>query len=200
MTPAAILLAAGGSRRMGSPKQLLIYQGEPLVRRAARTILAAGFSPLCVVVGDQHERVIAALNGLEIMVCLNPDWSRGIGSSVRLGIAELEHRFPESSAALIALADQPGVAPDHLRALAAGFHSGVDIVASAYDGTLGVPALFDRSLFAKLLTLPEESGAKRLIAAQTGNITTVELKRSQDIDTPEDFEQLTSNSHIRYYM
>jgi molybdenum cofactor cytidylyltransferase len=190
MKPAAILLAAGGSRRMGVPKQLLMYQGEALVHRAARTILASGFDPLCVVIGSLHEQVAAALSDIDALTCLHMNWNQGIGTSLRAGLAELECRAPNICSVLIALADQPGVERKHLMLLASASRTGAPVVASAYGGTLGVPAIFNRSLFAQLRDVPNESGAKRVISSHGEKALGIHLETPNDIDTPEDYENL----------
>ena len=102
----ALLLAAGGSRRMGHPKQLLLWQGASLVRRAAETALGSRCSELLVVLGSHAAEVSAELGGLPLRTCVNPDWAEGIASSLRTGVEALgEH----ADAVLVLLADQPKV-------------------------------------------------------------------------------------------
>jgi len=103
-TIAGVLLAAGSSRRMGANKLLLLFEGETLLRRAARRATAAGLSPLVVVLGHEADLAGAALRGLSCEIVLNPDHARGMNGSIRAGVAAV----PESAAAaVILLADMP---------------------------------------------------------------------------------------------
>src|SRR5580704_14397123 len=102
---ALVLLAAGGSTRMGSPKQLLPYQGRPLIRHAAETALASGCHPVMVVLGSHAAEIRAALEGLDVVVVENTEWEKGIGTSIRAGISGAE--IMACDGAVLALADQP---------------------------------------------------------------------------------------------
>jgi|SRR5262245_55970121 len=118
---AAVVLAAGGSTRMGSPKQLLLLDGESLVRRAAKTALASRCSAVFVVVGAHAAAVARELDGLALTVVENLHWRDAMGSSLSIGIKAIAAAQPNFAAALITLADQPGVTPELLdRLVAAG--------------------------------------------------------------------------------
>src|SRR3984957_901398 len=112
---AAILLAAGGSVRMGRRKQLLTYQGRTLLRRAAEAAVEAGCSPIVVVLGCEAERMAPELSDLPVIASVNIDWERGIGSSIKHGAARLLTLSPRVDAALILLSDQPLVNAQTLR-------------------------------------------------------------------------------------
>src|SRR6476659_7412078 len=99
----AVVLAAGASTRMGTQKLLLPFDGEPLVRRAARQVSEAGFDDVLVVLGSEHEKVLTALAGLRIRYAINAEYASGMGSSFRTAVEHLA----DSSAAMFALADQP---------------------------------------------------------------------------------------------
>lgn len=155
----AVLLAAGASRRLGRPKQLLVWQGEPLVRRAARAALEAGVDELIVVVGAHREAVTAALDGLDLRVVENDRWAEGIGGSIAAGV-----RAASGSAVLLLVADQPGVDAALLAELVAGLRAGHARVACAYAGIVGVPALYaDPEDLAELRALSGDEGARRLL-------------------------------------
>lgn len=164
----AVVLAAGGSRRLGRPKQLLTRDGETLVHRAAR--LALGTSPqhLLVVIGAHPDAVVAALRGCACETAFNPDWEHGLATSVRTAAAALVgHDGP----VLIAGCDQPALAAAHLHALLAGAANAASGCAATLHGDApGIPAVVpsamlsqahalagDRGLGARLRALPRDA-------------------------------------------
>jgi len=192
----AVLLAAGGSTRMGRPKQLLPYRGQPLVRHAAETLVAAGFRPIFVVIGSEADAVRAVLEGLPIVIVRNDHWQRGIGSSLRCGIERAAQEWPPVPGVLVALADQPGVTVDHLRGLRAAWKSD-HIAASHYAGAPAVPAIFPAALFEDLLRLPNDAGAKSVLQRYADRTALVPLEKHDDIDQPSDYERLLADHEER---
>lgn len=186
-----IILAAGAAERMGRPKQLLAFRGKSLLRRAAEAARAAPCARVVVVLGAHAEQARAELNGLPVEAVENKDWIDGIGSSLRTGIAALESDG-DIQAAAIMLCDQPFVSAAHIEKLVVEYRRGCSrIVASEYAGILGVPALFDRSLFADLRTVSGTSGAKRILDERANEAARVTFASGAiDVDTPEDFERL----------
>src|SRR5215217_3864070 len=108
-----VVLAAGASTRMGAPKLLLPLGGEPIIRRTVRAVTDAGVDDVLVVLGYEHEKMLAALDGLAFRHAVNADYTSGMGSSFRTGVLHL----PTSVAALFALADQPLVTTREYRQL-----------------------------------------------------------------------------------
>lgn len=162
MSAAAVILAAGGSRRMGRPKQLLELEGEAMLRRTARLCLGAGFAPVMVVLGSSAAAVAAVLEGLPVDCVVHPDWAAGMASSIRAGIAALP---PHSTAALLLACDQPALSPELLRDFQDAHRRSPDsTIASAYAGGAGIPALFPRARFAELEALRGDRGARPLLA------------------------------------
>ena len=196
MPVAAIVLAAGSSRRLGQPKQLLRLGGETLIARAIRLAGAAGAAPVIAVLGAHHEQVAAAVNSNKMknaIPVVNSDWQQGIATSIHAGLRALEDCTPQASGALILGCDQPRLTAEHLRALLAAFAAQADcaIVASAYAGGLGIPALFPRSVFAKLLTLWGDQGARVLLKQPTCPLVVLPFPGGEvDIDLPADLQQL----------
>jgi molybdenum cofactor cytidylyltransferase len=184
-----IVLAAGGSRRLGASKQLLVLRGEALVRRAARAAVEAGLWPAVVVVGARCDEVRAALAGLPVVTVSNPAFAEGMAGSIRLGLARLVECAPAVRGVVLLACDQPAVVAAHLTALAAAARrEGKPIAASAYGGTVGVPALFAAALFPELLALTGDTGARRLLASDAARVTAVPLPHGElDVDTPEDW-------------
>ena len=197
MTPAnfpaaAIVLAAGEAKRMGSPKQLLPYRGGTLLSHVVQTVQTAGFHPVIVVVGANEEAVRGALPaGTE--VADNRAWALGMGSSIQAGIKHLlESCSSLPDAVAIVLADQPLVGPDDLIRLRAGLAAAAtDAAAAEYAGDIGVPAIFRTSVIPLLRTLPADSGAQALFRQGKVSVTPVTLESAAvDIDTPDDFATL----------
>jgi molybdenum cofactor cytidylyltransferase len=192
----AVILAAGGSSRFGRPKQLLMFRGETLVRRAVLGASEAGCAPVVVVVGESGPAIQAELRETSAIVMENPEWQRGLGTSVRRGAAYLRAAVPAIDALVLMVCDQPLVQAKTIAALVAEQErTRKPIVASSYADTLGVPALFDRSCFEALCALPDDSGAKALIAARPDDVASVPFEAGAcDIDTPADFERLEAES------
>jgi molybdenum cofactor cytidylyltransferase len=184
------VLAAGGSTRFGSPKQLLIQEGEPLVRRAAKAALEAGATPVMVVLGADAPSVAAELSGLRhVRTVINPHWETGLASSLATGLRALME-IAGCDAVLVTLADQPNVDAAALKKLIAAFDGEHRIVASAYSGIIGVPAIFGCEHVADLMRLEGDSGAGKWLRSQPDKVTTVALPEAEaDIDTVEDVER-----------
>jgi molybdenum cofactor cytidylyltransferase len=188
----AIILAAGGSSRLGQPKQLLVFHGETLVRRAVRAATEAHCAPVVVVVGESGDAIRNELRETSAVIVENSDWRRGLGTSVRCGLECLTGLASPTGAVVLLTCDQPSVEAKTITALISEQDkTGKPIVVSSYANTLGVPALFDDSCFKALLSLPDDSGAKSLITARPDDVAAVGFEQGAiDIDTPEDFEQL----------
>ncbi len=187
MRVASILLAAGGSTRLGSPKQLLTYQGQTLLRRAAGAVLETGCHPVVAVLGAKADETRIELAGLDIAIVENPAWERGMGSSLKLGLQALAGHALDG--VLLTLCDQPLVGAPQLRALLATFATPCPLVAAGYGGTVGVPAVFGSQYFAQLLALPDAAGAKQLLVSHRKELTTCAMPEAAvDIDTREQFQ------------
>jgi len=186
------VLAAGLARRMGQVKLLLPVGGQPIVRHAVEGVRAAGLDPVLVVTGPAPAPIEAALAGLGARIVVNPTPEAGQAGSVRAGIAAL----PETvDTVLIALGDQPALAPTIIPALLSAHRaSGRPIVAPRYQDGPGNPVLFDRVIFAELLALQGDQGARPVIARDPGRVEWValDLPMPQDVDTPADYEKIRS--------
>ncbi len=183
MRSAGIILAAGGSTRLGEPKQLITLGGETLVHAAVRAALEGGCDMVCVVTGCAKKAVEQAVADLNPVLVYNAEWQSGMGSSVRLGVGAMH----EAGCVVLMTCDQPAVDGKVIRSLLA-LHDGCgsSIVASAYSGALGVPAVFDRSCFGELLNLPDSGGAQGLIRRDLSRVTPFEFPEGAfDLDTPE---------------
>jgi molybdenum cofactor cytidylyltransferase len=184
----ALLLAAGGSSRMGQPKQLFVYQGKTLLRRAVETLLDTTCSTIIVVLGAEYERTKNEIDDLPVGIIRNENWQTGMGSSIKTGLEHLLQTDPDVLGVIIMLCDQPDITASEIDLLANRFcETGCEIVAAQYSDTVGVPALFGKRFFTELLNLEGDKGAKNLIRSQSANLSIVQIPEAAfDIDTPED--------------
>jgi molybdenum cofactor cytidylyltransferase len=193
MPVAAIILAAGASRRLGQPKQLLVYKGEALIERAHRLAVEAGASPVITVLGAHFIEVCAAIPQGDSIRVVNDKWEQGIASSIHAGLHALDTIAPKSPGVLLMTCDQPRLTAAHLRALLDAFEGqdGHGIVASTYGGVLGVPAVFTRDAIHWLRKLRGDQGARSVLQRPPCQLASVEFPGGEvDIDEPADLAQL----------
>ncbi len=194
-----LLLAAGSSSRMGQSKQLLTVDGEALLTRSAKAACAAA-PVVAVVLGARFEEHERALDGLPLIIVENKGWEKGMGNSLKAGLFELLRSVPDAQTVTIMVCDQPNISSAHLgRLLEQSGKTEKSIVASAYSGTLGVPALFKRDRFPDLQATTDEAGAAKLIRTHPEMVEAVDFPGGTiDLDTPEDYKAFTSGrSHTR---
>ncbi|MBL8183011.1 MAG: nucleotidyltransferase family protein [Blastocatellia bacterium] len=187
-----ILLAAGGSSRLGRPKQLLEFNGKTLIRRAAETLVDSKCDLIVVVLGAEIERSSAELDGLDVAICINENWHSGMSSSIIAGLNSLLETEPTLDAVVITLCDQPHVTSDDINDLIVTYiNTESPIVASQYGPTIGVPALFSSEMFTELFQLGGDKGARQLIRENIELAKTVLVEKAAiDIDTLEDLGNL----------
>lgn len=178
----AIILAAGASRRLGRPKQLVALEGETLLRRAARSALA-GCAPVLVVLGSGAGAMAANLAGLPVTLVGNPDWETGMASSLRAGIQALP---AGAEAVLFMVCDQLAVDGALVLRLLEAWHAHPDtVIASGYAGTRGTPSIFPARCFPRLLELQGDRGARGLLQGDT--VIAVPFPGGEvDVDLPGD--------------
>lgn len=185
---AAVVLAAGGAQRFGSPKQLLEIDGQPLVRRVVRVALAAGLHPVIVVCGAHANNVRQALAGLQVVFVDNPEWVSGQSTSLRAGLNGLP---ADCAGAFFLLADQPFVSLDVILALKqAHARSLAPIVAPRVGDQRANPVLFDRVTFPDLLNLEGDIGGRAVIHSGYHRVEWLDWLDAAllyDIDTPDDY-------------
>jgi molybdenum cofactor cytidylyltransferase len=187
----AVLLAAGAARRMGGEKVLLPLDGEPMLRRVAREVVALGLSEILVVANARNESVVfATLSDLPVRVLVNPRASEGIGTSIGLAAASVART---SRAMLLTQSDQPLVDRGMLRALVRTWQEeSPDFVASSYDEVVTTPVLFSGQLLDELRELDGDRGAKTVLERRfdRGRVLPFPAWRGIDVDTPDDYERV----------
>jgi molybdenum cofactor cytidylyltransferase len=168
-----LVLGAGSSTRLGSPKQLVQFQGEALLHRAAR--VAREVAPTIVVIRKGACAMRDSVRDLDVIIVENAEADEGMASSLRCGVAAA------TGDVLITLCDQPHVTAEHLRALA---ESGAAIAATQYKGIAGVPALFASKFRSELMALRGDVGAKRVIEAHRDEVLSIPFELAAfDVDT-----------------
>lgn len=189
-----IILAAGGSRRLGQPKQLLKYEATTLLRHVVSEAILAEIDNVTVVTGAKQEAIKAELQSFEITTVHNPLWEQGMGKSIAVGVGDLLLRKPKLSGCILAVCDQPFVSTAVFNSLIKKFDGkSQTIIASAYAGTVGTPVLFGSHYFPELLKLQESDGAKTLLNKFKNDVHTIPFDKGQiDIDTMADYELLLS--------
>jgi CTP:molybdopterin cytidylyltransferase MocA len=193
MSVPAIILAAGASRRLGRLKQLLEFGGETLLARAIRIAAEAGAEPVLVILGAHAAAISASVPMDHVVTVLNAEWQEGMASSIRAGLRVLSSCAPDAQGAVILGCDQPRLSSDHVRELIQSFEaaSTSTVVASVYHGVRGVPAVFPRTIFPRLLALEGDKGARAILADPACTAIDVPFPGGDvDIDLPSDLEQL----------
>ena len=187
---AAVVLAAGTSSRLGTPKQLLPYQGRPVLAVVVQNLLNSPLDCVLVVIGHRAEEVAPALNGLPVDVVVNGQYATGQASSIKAGLAALGGGV---EAALFVLGDQPLVKPGTIKMLVEGYRTGGGIVAPFYKGRRGNPVLFDRLFFQEMASLEGDTGAREIIGRHPECFRRIDVPDPGvllDIDTWEDYRRL----------
>lgn len=190
--PAGLLLAAGGSQRLGQPKQLLHYHGQPLVWRAARLLLSLDLPCVSVVTGSSAALVESALDGLPVQRVRNAAWAAGMGSSISCGVRSLGH---EPTGVLILLCDQWRLNVADLRRLLGGWKHDISRITFSESGSNnGPPVVFPKSMFRELEKLAPEDGAKQVIRRHSGMADPIQMANAAfDLDTPAHLEALRAH-------
>ncbi len=187
-----ILLAAGGSTRMGRPKQLLPWGNQTLIEHQIEKLRKTG-NPVNIVLGANSNLIISVIEKLNVKIFFNNDWESGMGGSVSVGIHQITEHFPAADGVLITLLDQPLVTTAHLLNLLNQFQPGKQqiIVSRSASGWKGVPVLFDHHYFEELKKLYGVEGAKTIIQKYPNAVKAIDCNdQLEDIDTSENYQRL----------
>ncbi len=191
----AIVLAAGASRRMGYPKQLLKFREQSLLHHSLSVALAV-CREVTVVTGANAERIKKEMKGSAARISENKNWREGMASSIKTGLQDALLQNPSLEAVILMVCDQPFVSEKLVKELLLQYRkTKKPIIASAYKGTLGIPVIFNKKYFPELLNLKGTSGAKKVITHHLSDTFAVPFPLGYvDIDSTEDYERLQSDN------
>jgi molybdenum cofactor cytidylyltransferase len=188
---AAVILAAGGSSRMGQPKQLLKFRGTSLLRRAIDTALAVPTEQVIVVLGHAADQLLPECTATSATVVLNDQWMEGVSTSLRGGLAAVSS---DARGVFIYPADMPLVTPEALRELAHRQQvSGRPAAVTDAGGVRGVPVFITRSLFPALMIQEGDVGGAQYLRGHPEAVEAVHFDDPdlvRDVDRPEDYARL----------
>ena len=190
-----LVLAAGASKRLGQPKQLVRLGGRPALHIVVSAAVAVGGHAVTVVAGAHARELSHVLANTSASVVVNRHWEEGMGSSLRFGVNSLP---PACEAVLVLLGDQVAVTPDDLRRLVSAWkgHDGT-VAAAAYDRHVGVPAIFPRICFPDLAALRGDAGARGIIQKNEFRLVRVPMPNAAiDLDTPEDLVAVSERFRV----
>lgn len=190
-----VLLAAGSSSRLGQPKQLLPYKNKTLLLYSLEEALASNAQPVVVVLGAKADVLQNEISKHQVHIVINEQWQEGMASSIRRGINELNEFNPAIEGVILTVCDQPFMTTSLLNTLITAHQkTGKGIVACTYDNTFGPPVFFHHSLFAELLGLKGDLGARKIVQANIDNVEGIDFPEGVfDIDTVKDYEGLKNN-------
>lgn len=196
----AIVLAAGESKRMGQPKQLLEWRGKTLLRHVLESLLHSAADEIILVLGHEAEAIRKSLAEFQIKIVINPDYKQGMASSLKQGLLAMD---PTSEAFLVLLADQPGIGPEIINNLIREFKQAAPrrgIVRPVYRGRPGHPVLIGVQYLQEVLQLQGDVGARQILMNHPENITEIEVDQDvvlKDIDTPEEYQKYINRAGPR---
>jgi len=188
----AILLAAGESKRMGRPKQMLAWKGKTLLRHVLENLIHSTVDEIILVLGHKAEEIQKSLTEFQIKIVINPDYQQGMASSLRQGLLAMD---PGSEAFLVVLADQPGIGPEIINQIIDAFQRADPrrgIARPVYRGLQGHPVLIGVRYLQEALQLQEDVGARQILMNHPEDILEIEADQEgilKDIDTHEEYQK-----------
>ncbi|MCB0459399.1 MAG: nucleotidyltransferase family protein [Flavobacteriaceae bacterium] len=187
-----LLIAAGESKRMKQPKQLLSWGNNTLIEHQIHTLLGTN-QDVIVILGAYADEIFPVIKDFPIKIVTNKQWAKGMGTSIAYGIEMLWSNFPNTDGVLISLIDQPLVTNHHFEKMINRFEPEKRqiIVSRSTEGWTGVPVLFDTYYFDALQKLCGEEGAKKIIRQENSNVVYIDAANLlTDMDTPEVYREL----------
>jgi len=193
---ATLIMAAGSSSRMGTPKQLLSWRNTTLIENAIINVLQLKISKPIVVLGANSEQITPKIETYPIKIIHNPNWNSGLGNSIAFGVNYIQNNY-KVDGVLIILADQPLIDTSYLKGMIISYEAGKNqsIATQYHNGKLGVPALFDKYYFEELSAIDGDKGAKSILEKYSDQVITTQFETNIfDVDTKEDYKKLKSHN------
>ncbi len=189
---AVLIIAAGESKRMGTPKQLLNVEGETLINRMIHIVKKAVCFPVYVVLGASAETIQAQLPKLDIKIVHNAHWQEGMASSIRIGLNTAKAQNQALDGVMVVVCDQPYITENTITALLElQKEKDTPMAAAYYDQVMGTPALFHQTIFDEIISLKGDIGAKKIIQSRPEEVAKLHFEKGLlDIDTKEDYQAL----------
>jgi len=194
-----VLLAAGNSSRMGTSKQMLSVNGRTLLEHSVNCATASQIPNVIVVFGAHAQDHQVALKGRPITIEINQQWANGMGSSLKAGLRKAIQSFSNVQALMVLVCDQPLLSSVHINRLASAYYQSKPLaVASQYNnGVVGVPAIFDRSVFSSLMQIEDKSGAREVLEKLNQDLVLIPFIGGEiDLDTPEDLKRYINGEYL----
>ena len=187
-----IILAAGGSSRLGRPKQLLQYKSQSLLKKIVGIAVQVEPNNSLVVIGAEKESMQKELVQTGIAIAVNINWQQGMSTSIKIGLSQLLISNPALNGCIFSVCDQPFITAGLLQNLQKKHQqSSKGIIAAAYAGTAGTPVLLDKKYFDELMHLENDEGAKKILHKYNHDLATIPFEGGEvDIDTKEDYKKL----------
>lgn len=187
-----LIIAAGQSKRLGQPKQLLTYQGKTLLNRLIENVQTAVDLPITLVLGAHSQTIQDQLPNDKINIVVNNEWQEGMGGSIKCGLAQMLQSNPKMDGIMILVCDQPFITGQSIQDLLQLQQAKqLPMAACYYADILGTPALFHQTMFPALLALNGDVGAKKIINSRPQEVVKLHFEQGVvDIDTMEDYQQL----------
>lgn len=187
-----LIVAAGESKRLGTPKQILQFEGQSLLNRLVSIVTDAVAYPITIVLGAEAAAIQAQLPDDSLHVVINEEWKEGMGSSIRVGLKQMIDTDPDMDGVMILVCDQPFIKSESIQSLIQMQQStGLPMAACFYEGIVGTPALFHQSMFSDLLKLAGDTGAKKIMKDKLDNVAKLNFEKGViDIDTMEDYQKI----------
>ncbi len=187
-----LIVAAGESKRLGTPKQLLEFEGQSLINRLVNIVRDAGSFPITIVLGAEATAIQAQLPDDNLLVVINEEWKEGMGSSIRVGLKKMIEMDADMDGVMILVCDQPYLKPESIQSLIQMQQStGLPMAACFYEGIVGTPALFHQYMFSDLLQLAGDTGAKKIMKDKMADVAKLNFEKGViDIDTMEDYQKI----------
>jgi len=190
-----VILAAGASKRLGEPKQLLKYDHKNLLQRTIDAAVNSVAGTVVIVLGANADQISHEINKSGINVIVNTEWEEGMASSIKIGLNELLFISPSIDAVILMVCDQPHISSELINDIInKQKETGKSIVTCDYGEAFGPPALFHRSLFNELMHLKGDVGARKIIHLHSNDVATILFTKGKiDIDTKEDYNTLKNS-------